>query len=397
MPRARHVVTSALLAQLSISVTEQGLPGLNGFVKQALGLSAFGSGLLVSAVLIGEVVGSYGAGSLADILGARTVMGIGSILGGVLVMLASVLPRYGLVASLVAAGVFFSAVTPAGARLIRDSVSRAKLGTGLGIRQAGVPMGGFVAALSLPAIAATVGWREAVATAGALTAAGGVGSLMIARVPARRARATPQPPPRKRPRMPGWPLRLAALWACFLVSGQYVILAFLALYVHQKTQFSLATSSAFVATAQVGGIVGRISWGWVSDRFANGKPKELLILLSTLGSLVAVAFAFLPDGASTILLGGLALAGGVTLLGWQGVWIAFISDLDVGERAGRSIGFALTFVNLAGFAAAPLFGLVLDASHSFALVWTVAGAATALSIIPLVVIRQPKTGQAIVG
>ena len=388
---ARRAVGAAVLAQFSVAVSEQGIPSLTGFLQQALALSAFGTGLVVAAILIGEVLGSYGAGSLADVFGGRLVMSTGAVAGGLMVIIASLLPLHALVAFLVAGGVCISAVMPAGARLIREGVPPSRLGFGIGLRQAAVPVGGLAAALVLPIVAATWGWREALFIAGALTAAGGAMSMLV--LGGWRARTEATRPSEARPALRlGWSLRLATAWACLMVTGQWVATAFIALYVHEKTGYSLALAGVFLALAQAGGIAGRVGWGWAGDRFYGNGLKSLLLLLSILGALAAAAFALVPDGAPGIVFAVLALVGGLTLIGWPGVWVTFVSGLEGGDRAGRSLGFALTFVNLAAFTAPPAYGLIADATGSFRVMWLVAASVIALSVVPLLLIRESPAG-----
>ena len=61
-------------------------------------------------------------------------------------------------------------------------------------------------------------------------------------------------------------IRLLTVWGGLLVSGQYAVLTFLGLDLHQRMGLGLAEASAFVAIAQAGGIAGRIGWGALSDR-----------------------------------------------------------------------------------------------------------------------------------
>jgi MFS family permease len=385
---ARRALAAALAAQVGVSVTEQGLPSLTGFIKEDLHISASASGLIVSALLIGEVVASYGAGSLADRIGERAVMSISTIASGILVFAASPLPIVELFFVLVVAGTFIAAVTPAGSRLILMSVSSARLGVSMGIRQSGVPVGGLAAAITLPAVAAFAGWRTAIATAGLLTALTGILALVLSGIePRPRAAQPPSPAGRLKG---GRELMLATIWACMLVSGQYVVLAFLGLDIHVSTGLSLAVAGVFVATAHIGGIVGRIGWGYVSDRWLSGRSKSLLIALSGVGVFVTLTLALLPHGTPSAVFVVLAFACGLTLIGWQGVWIALVGQIEGSHRAGRSIGFALTFVNLAGFASAPFYGIVVDLSHGFRAMWLTVATVLALSTVPIALLRSPR-------
>ena len=64
------VLGAALLSQTGVSVTEQGIPTLTGFIKDDLGVSAATAGLVISSFTAGRVLGSYTAGVAADRLGS---------------------------------------------------------------------------------------------------------------------------------------------------------------------------------------------------------------------------------------------------------------------------------------------------------------------------------------
>ena len=65
MPSPRRALTAALVAQVAVSVSEQGLPVLTGFIKRDLALSAAVAGVLAGAVPAGKAIGSYEAMWLA--------------------------------------------------------------------------------------------------------------------------------------------------------------------------------------------------------------------------------------------------------------------------------------------------------------------------------------------
>ena len=64
-------------------------------------------------------------------------------------------------------------------------------------------------------------------------------------------------------------MRLLTLWGSLVVVGQYALLAFLALDIHDATGRSLASASVLVVVAQIAGILGRLMWGALSDRGAS--------------------------------------------------------------------------------------------------------------------------------
>src|SRR5207245_3833042 len=113
-----RVLTLALIAQLGVSVIDQGIPTLTGFLKADLRLSAATAGLAVSAFSFGKIFGSYAAGVAADRLGERKVLVGGGLATAALVALAVTGPLPVVFALLVLAGAAGASSTPAGGALV---------------------------------------------------------------------------------------------------------------------------------------------------------------------------------------------------------------------------------------------------------------------------------------
>src|SRR5215470_10764963 len=170
-PKAWQLLAAALLVQTGVSIVDQGLPTLTGFIKTDAGLSAAGASLFVSAFVFGRCLGSFPAGVAADRLGERRVLVTGGALAGLLVCVAAATPIPLILAVLVVAGLASAVATPAGGRLVLASFPRTHQGFALGLRQTGVPIGGLIAAAVLPWIAHAPGWRGGLATAGLIASA----------------------------------------------------------------------------------------------------------------------------------------------------------------------------------------------------------------------------------
>jgi sugar phosphate permease len=388
-PRPATLLLAAVIAQACVSVTEQGVPMLTGFVKQDLSLSAAVAGLLVSSLFAGKVAGSYVVGALVDHVGERRMLAASAVCAGLFVLAASVAPLGAMIVLLAGAGVCTAAATPAGGRLILLAFPRSRRGVGMGIRQTGVPLGGLAAALLLPVVAGA-SWRAGLATVGALTLAGGVAAIALVGVELRGpARGAPPLSVRDLAELArDRDLRLATAWGALLVSGQYAILAFLALDVHEHASISLTSAVAFAGVAHAGGMVGRLAWGWLSDRAFGGRRRPLLGVITAAAVVVALALAALPGGASVAVIAVIAFLAGLSILGWQGVWVTLVCELAGADRAGAATGFALTFIALASLVAAPLYGLVVDLTGSYRTMWLALATALAASSLPLLLARE---------
>ena len=267
---AWKILGAALTVQLGLSIVDQGIPTLTGFIKADLNLSAAMAGVAVSSFGFGRILGSYAAGLAADRLGERRVLLAGGIVTGILVGCAVAAPLGLLFALLVVGGTTSAAGTPAGGRLVLGAFPPERRGLALGIRQCGIPLGGLVAAALLPRIAHDASWRWSLAVAG--------GASILFALPLISAPSSAETGGRavSGVRVRNRNIVVLTAWGCLVVTGQYAILAFFALDLHASDGLSLATASLYVAFANACGIAGRLLWGAVSDRLLVHGRKPLL-------------------------------------------------------------------------------------------------------------------------
>jgi predicted MFS family arabinose efflux permease len=377
---AWKLLGAALISQTGISVIEQGIPTLTGFIKNDLGLSAATAGLTVSSFTVGRVLGSYAAGVAADRVGERIVLVGGGLATGAIVAVAVSLPRVALGALLVLAGMASAASTPAGGRLVLLAFPRNRRGLAVGVRQTGVPIGGLVAAALLPWMAHLYGWRWSLAAAAALTA--------LSVLPLIFSRTERSEPAERIPPTRGWSLlrdrtiRLLTVWGCLLVSGQYALIAFLPLDLHRSAGLALASASVLVAVSQAFGIVGRVAWGALSDRLLRRGRKPLLMTLTGVALAGALLLFGVPRSAPLAVWVPVAALAGLALIGFQGLWVTMIAEAAGPAQAGAATGFGITFVALAIAISPPLYGLVADLAGSYRAIWAALALVLAAALIP---------------
>jgi predicted MFS family arabinose efflux permease len=265
------------------------------------------------------------------------------------------------------------------------SFPRNRQGFALGVRQTGVPIGGLAAAAALPWIAHAGGWRWA------LAAAGGVAAVSV--LPLLAWRDEPRSAVRSRSSRGFKParnrnIRLLTIWASMFITGQYALLTFLALDVHQRMGLGLATGSMFVAVAQGGGILGRVAWGALSDRLLSRGRKPLLLALTAAGIAGAGGLYALPASSPVALTAGAAAVAGVGVIGFQGLLIAMIADTAGPDHVGAATGWSVALVQLTVVVASPLYGLAADWSGSYHTVFGVLTVVLILAIVPALLVRE---------
>ena len=376
----------ATLVQMGVSVVDQGLPTLNGFIKAELGVSAAVAGLAVSSFAFGKIFGSYAAGLAADRLGERRVIVTGAITVGTLAAIAAALPDSLIFVVLFVAGLAASTSTPAGGRLVLMAFPRERHGIALSLRQCGIPAGGLVAAALLPWLAHMWSWRWSLAVAGAITVTTALPLVVhpVEQHDEMEAHASVGTVSPARDRN----IRLLTIWGCLVVTGQYTILAFLALDLHQRAGLSLVSASLLVSLANATGIVGRIAWGAISDRVLSRGRKPLLLALNVSGLTAAVLLLATPSGAPVGVFVALAAIAGFALIGYQGLWITLLAEMAGPRRVGAATGFAVTFTQMAISLTPPAFGLVADTAGTYRAVWGALVCFLLVALIPAFLIRE---------
>jgi len=387
-PRPAFALVVATFAAAAASVADQGVPLLLPFIKPEFNLSLATAAVLVTIFAVGRALGSLPTGYLVDLLGSRFILVWTCYLLGVFLALAAMTHTVlWLAVALIAAGAATAGTTAAGAPMVAAAYTRLR-GLAMGIRQAGIPVGGAVGAIALPWLAYQGSWRLALAAAGAVALAGAlVASLMrwdrIARISTGDAVVDDQPPP-----LLSAPVLALFAWSALAVAAQY---AFLALISVQEGAIGLGVT--MVVLSQAGGIVGRPGWGLVSD--AIGRRRRLTLLIVTAVGIISIlAISWLPPTSNLLLLGAAALGFGLSVNGWQGIWATSVVELAGPGRAGTALGYGQLALQIGTVAGPAFVALVAERSGGFGVAWLVLAGAMAVASIPLMISRTwPAEGR----
>lgn len=327
-----------------------GLPVIAPELRAHADLTLTQIGSAFSAIALGILLGLFPSGMLMDYVGERAVLTIGLTgTAGALVATAFAPGYETLLVCLLAAGFLGAGANSAGGRAVMGWFGASERGLALGIRQMALPLGGGIAALVLPPIAALGGARLALLTlAGlALAAAVAVGAGMR-EPPARLSLSAPATAttPLRDPR--SWMLGAASF---LLVVGQSSLLAFVVLFLHDARGISAGAAGALLAVLQLVGAAARPIAGILSDRGEHRRIRLLRhIALATAGAEAAVALT--ADGPGSLLY-PLLLAAGITSLCWNGLAFTAAAELAGHARAGTALSLQSMLV-LLGSTVAPL-------------------------------------------
>ena len=390
-PRAAWAALAlATLGHAAGSFAMLGVAPLGPFLMEGLGLTRAQVGLFVPAAYLGGVLMSLPAGWFTDSLGVRRTLALGLLLIGVMVGAAGNLTTLtALLACLVVGGFGFSVLNPATGRAIVDWFPARRRGAAMGVKQTGLTLGGVLASLTLPPIAALYGWRHALFVAAAVAIATGVVIALTYRRPPMPAAAAPLSRGTLREavgflRRPG----VAVVFVCgFVLSiAQSSQLAYLSLYAKETFGFGAVAAGQMLALAQTGGTVSRLAWGFVSDRWFAGRRRPGIVINALLGAASYALFAAgarLPEPLAV----PLAFVAGAGAFGWVGLYFALVAEIGGPRYAGVLTGVSVVFAWGGVLFGPPLFGCIVDATNSYTVSWLLLAA---LAVVVAAVLPWPK-------
>lgn len=370
---ATGLLTIASLDQLAITMSQQGLSILSVAFKEYAHLGVAQMGILFSTVALGAVVGMIPAGMALDRLGSKRVAWIaGAAILVVMGVLAVVLPRsfWALEGLLSLVGFFLPALSLTGTTAIThlfDGSSRE--GVAIGIRQAATPLGGILAASLFPFLVKT--WSLGIVL---LVIAVNAGGWTMAFGWALRA-----PVKKRRAAMPGSgglrsvisllrPLKYPLLISLLLSPGQYALLTYALLDLHDRWHVHMGLAGPIIALALLGGFLTRIYMGRMMDRGAQS-VRRLIELTGAVGVAALVAWALVPHQTPMALILLIFFALGAGLDGWNALLTAWVAK----ESSPAQRGMALGLTGMAGFIGIvlflPVFGLIIRISQSYRPAW----------------------------
>lgn len=362
-----------------------GISPLSPSLVEGFALSRLQVAFIIPSIYLGGLFFSMPGGRLADRLGVRTSFLGGLALGAAALMAGAWAPGFPtFLLALFVAGIGWSVVNPALGRAIIDLFPARERGIAMGIKQMGLTLGGFAAALVLPAVAALLGWRAAIVTCGAVVA---VPVVLTWRTLAPLAAGAPAVLDGGvvSPSVGAWEWlgrpALIVFFATGLVLGmvQAAVLSYLPLYAVQALGFDKIGAGLLVACSQAGGAVSRLVLGAASDRWLTGRRSLWLTLTGAVGAAIFLVYAAHPVN-SPGLAGALAFASGVGAYGWVGIF--FVVSAEVGGRrsAGLLSGVAFASIVVGLLVGPAVFGLLLVRADSYVLPWAVfAGLAVLVS------------------
>ncbi|WP_436762422.1 MFS transporter [Streptosporangium sp. V21-05] len=401
--RYRWVVLGvATFTQAASGFFVQGIGAMGVHLQRDLSLNTAQLGLLLSAAQLVPLAGLLVAGELLDRYDERWVVGAGACVVAVSLGAGSLASGYvSLLLVLLVVGAGYSTVQPGGSKSVASWFDASQRGLAMGIRQAGLPLGGVLAAAVLPVLAAALGWRVTL-VAGALVALLGAVTFVClyrrppAQSPARdsaprdspsRDSAPHDPEPRvsltswfgARLRMLREPSMTKIIWSGMsLVSVHSGIGVLTVLYLHEVTAVEAGPAALVLVATQGAGVAGRVCLAAWSDR--GGSGRYVCVLACMVAVIAGMSALMTPLGRSPAAACLLFVWLGFFGIGWYGPWVAYLAESAPRGRTGFALGLAMAVNQVAVVLAPPALGLLRDLTGSFVPAWGLLSVITAVAL-----------------
>lgn len=392
---ARRALAATTALQIASAAAALTLPAIAPLVAAELGLASSLVGTYISLLYVGAAVAALAGGGLILRYGAIRISQVALLLAALGLSL-GMWPAVAAVAlGAVVLGLGYGPITPASSEILARTTPPERMGLVFSIKQTGVPAGTALAGMCVPPLAVWLGWRPAVAVmivlcVAVLLAAQGVRKPLDA-ARDRSARVSIAGVWRALQLVARTPaLRVMAAVSFVYAGMQMCVSAFVVAYLADGLGLPLVVAGLGLTAANLGGVVGRIAWGWVADRM--GSPRAMLAVLGGLMSLGAIAAAAFSPAWPVAAILVVCTFLGATAIGWNGVYLAEVARAAPAGQAGVATGGCL-FFTFVGVVASPfLFGVLERATGSYPLSYLAAAGVCAAMAGWLAFSRPPGRG-----
>jgi MFS family permease len=347
---------------------------------QRLQLGPAAVGLFVALVYLGAMfatqIGDFAVRRWGPIRASQMALLCSS--AGLLLLAAPLLPL--VVLGAVFIGLGYGPITPASSQMLSRTTDPRHYSLVFSIKQTGVPLGGVIAGLTVP---------QLVGLGGAVGALFGMAVLCL--VAALSAAPLANELDRERDRVAPWPnyrqvlaptrfvathavLRAVALCSFIFSMVQVSLTSYMVSFLTGDLRWTLAAAGAALAASQVAGVVARIVWGFVSDRWLG--PRRMLLGLALGMAACGLLMPLLEPASAVPLVVALLCVFGATAVGWNGVYLATVARVVPPGQAGTATAGTLFFTFFGVVIGPPVFGAAGTALGTL-------GSAFALLALPL--------------
>lgn len=388
-PLAVTLAIQALVAMALITV-----PVMAPVLAQDLGISGTYVGIYVGLVYAAAMLATLSAGAAVQRFGPIRVSQAALLLCAAGMVLSTLGSVAAVAIGAVLVGLGYGPVTPASSHLLARTTPADRMSLVFSIKQTGVPLGGVLAGALVPSLL-FLGWRGALLA----VAAANIACIFVAQ-PLRRALDADREPGRPlvlgnlmqpiRMVLAHPPLRLLAGCSFLFSIAQLSLTTYLVTYLHDLLGYGLVAAGLALSVSQAAGVVGRVLWGYVSDRWMGA--RRMLAVLAALVSVCALLTAALQPMLPALLVLVVLALFGASAIGWNGVYLAEVAREAPAGQASIATGGTLAITFLGVVMGPPAFGALSGATGSLRIGFVAVALALVLCLIAL--LRPLRKGAA---
>jgi MFS family permease len=371
VPRAEPLIPLLALitgVQMLATYAVFALPTIAPKAAETLGVAPQWIGYQMSVIYLaaatvstyaGVIVRRYGACTASLVAMGLCTAGVCGLASGNLVVTA--------LASVVI-GLGYGLTNPSASHLLLRYAPPGRRNLIFAIKQAGVPLGGIIAATLLPGLSLHIGWQRAVLVSSSM--------LLALMLPLWQRRRRWDDDRVAATRLADGGLKglgvvfgdpvlrsLAVTGLCF-AGFQVCLIAFAVTLLVTELGWSLVDAGLAVTAMQAAGVIGRLGWSLLADRIGHG--LRILVAIGVLISAFGLATSAMTSNWSTPATIAVLMAFGSTVIGWNGLYMAEAARVSGPAKVGIATGGIMMF-NFTGVIIAPAtFGLIAKWQGSIA-------------------------------
>jgi MFS family permease len=363
MPLAITLAIQAMVAMALLT-----LPAMAPRVAQAVGISAAWVGLYIALAYAGAMAASLASGAVVARYGAIRASQASLLVcaAGLALCALPSLPAMGIGAVLV--GVGYGPITPASSHLLARTTPAHRMSLVFSVKQTGVPLGAALAGAIVPGLQLLAGWQAA------LLAVAAVSVLCAAVAQTLRTEFDADRDPRRRIALGHFlqpvqlvlahaQLRMLAACSFMFSIVQLSLTTYLVTFLTDNLAYGLVAAGFLLSASQLGAVIGRVLWGYVSDRWFGA--RRMLALLALVMAASSGATALLQPHAPTLVVMAVLIVFGASAIGWNGVYLAEVARQAPEGQAGMATGGTLAITFLGVVLGPPVFGGMAGAFGSY--------------------------------
>lgn len=348
-----------LVIQAMVAMALLTLPVMAPVVAEAMQVSPALVGLYVSVTYAGAMVSTLMGGATVARLGAIRVSQWGLLLCALGLLLCAVPWFPAMVLGAVLIGLGYGPITPASSHLLARTTPAHQMSLVFSLKQTGVPLGSMLAGAIVPPLLLVMSWHASLAAVALVC----VLCAWVSQGLRSELDSDRQPDTLVQWRSLIQPIRLVLAHRALLIMAscsfmfsmvQLSLTTYLVTFLHDDLSYGLVAAGLALSVTQMGGIGGRIAWGYVADRWLGA--RRMLLLLASMMALGALASAFLTTDTPQAAVVAILVAFGASAIGWNGVYLAEVARRAPAGMASMATGGTLAFTFLGVVVGPPMFG-----------------------------------------